>query len=155
MIKQQKASVEVQASISSMTTMNNKKGIAPVMRVNEEVRGLSLMKSQLVESEIRFAQTAREHTDLERQLEKFSADRQSKLLQDLQDTILDTDRIKAQIKAIGEKLLLVSASKSQANKSAISLMVYRQSASGEEQDLATEDTPLHPDDVLEVTIRPQ
>ena len=155
--RQQQSAIAQQLVASSRTADAQARGMVAVMRVDEERRSLATLRSQQVDTEARLAQAKKDREDLGRRVERLTEENQEKLTRELQNTLIDVEKLRNQIRSAGERLLYVGALKAQlrGGSGGPQLTIHRIVAGNRTSLPATEDSDILPGDVLDVLIRPE
>jgi polysaccharide export outer membrane protein len=145
-----------QDAVDRMTTSATK-GLVTASRVDDERRALSEIRSQQGDSESRLVQARHDADEIARNIEQQDEQHRTQLNDNLRDTTIETEKLAARIKASSEKLLYTGAVKSQlrGGEGGPELVIYRKVNNQTMQIAGREDTEIQPDDMLEVTIRPE
>ena len=117
---------------------------------------MAMLKGQQADATTRLAQARRELAELERRLDRSADEHRSALLQNLQATVVEMERERAQVRSAGERLIYTGALKAQLRGTgrAPDILIHRKGADGTVRLAAEEDTAILPDDVIEIVIRP-
>jgi polysaccharide export outer membrane protein len=156
-LRESQATIEQQVQAVERTAGNAARGISPTYRLEDDRRAVAMLKSQQTDATTRLAQARRELAELERRLERAVDERRSALLQNLQGTVVELERERAQVRSAGERLLYTGALKAQLRGTgrAPDVVIHRRSPEGTLRLAAEEGTEIQPDDVIEVVIRPE
>jgi polysaccharide export outer membrane protein len=151
--EQEVKGVEIQSESVARTTSLRDKGLVPVTRLAEEQRGAVLQKSRELEISARLSDAERQMNDVARKVESVDDDRRMKLLRELQDAVVELERVRSQLQGIGEKLLYIGAIKSQLRRGGRSdpdIVIYR-NVDGEQKRLVSDEgSEVQPGDVIDV-----
>ncbi|BAQ48294.1 MULTISPECIES: polysaccharide biosynthesis/export family protein [Methylobacterium] len=155
-LRESQATVEQQVQSIERTAGNAARGLSPTYRLEEERRAVALLKGQQTDATSRLAQARRELAELERRLDRTVDEHRSALLQNLQATVVEMERERAQVRSAGERLLYTGALKAQLRGTgrAPDIVIHRKGADGTVRLAVEEGTEIQPDDVIEVVIRP-
>ncbi|RVU15946.1 polysaccharide biosynthesis/export family protein [Methylobacterium oryzihabitans] len=155
-LRDSETAIEQQNLATERNTGNAARGITPTYRLDEDRRALAMLRTQQVDATARLAQARRDLTETERRLERTIGERQSRLVQSLQAVLVELERERSQVRSAGERLLYTGALKAQMRGAGRGpdIVIHRRSADGTERIAAEEGTPIQPDDVIEVVIRP-
>jgi polysaccharide export outer membrane protein len=150
-------SIKLQQDAVDRMTASASKGLVMATRVDDERRSLAEIRSQQGDSESRLVQARHDRDEIARNIELQDEQHRSQLNDNLRDTTIQTEKLAAQIKASSEKLLYTGAVKAQlrGGKGGPELIIYRKVDGQTSQITAQEDTEIQPDDMLEVSIRPE
>ncbi|WP_210485783.1 polysaccharide biosynthesis/export family protein [Microvirga antarctica] len=132
-----------------------KRGLASTGRTTDEQRAMVLTRSREMDTAARLAQARQAREEMARRLQKAD-ERQAKLPQDLQVAIATLDGIGTQMEALGEQLALSGNIGSQAEatgRSTTQVAIFRKTGETQARVPATEDSPVQPGDVVEITIK--
>ncbi len=132
------------------------KGLVATTRVDDERRSLSELRSRSTDTESRVDQARRQKEEVSRTIEQQDEQRRTQLNNSLREATIELEKLAARIQASSEKLLYTGAVKAQLRGSGggPELIIHRK-VDGLTVDLtAREDTEILPDDVLDVSIRP-
>lgn len=154
--QQQGAIIARQREATERTSASYARGLSPVMRAEEENRALAALTSQLQDTTARLVAARKERDEAARGIERLVEERRQRLLRERQDLLVEVERLRAQVKAAGERLLYAGAVKAQVQRGGRGpdLLVHRR-IDGKTQSLAVmEDADILPGDVLDVAIRP-
>lgn len=154
--QQQGVVVARQRQAVERTSESYARGVSPVMRAEEENRALAALSSQLQDTTSRLVAARKERDEAARGLERLVEERRQRLLREGQDALVDVERLRAQVKAAGERLLYAGAVKAQLQRGGRGpdLVVHRK-VDGKTISLPVgEDADILPGDVLDVAIRP-
>lgn len=156
-VAQQDASLELQTAASERAQEQSARGITTTLRVEEERRALAMLRGQHMDALARLTVARREHEESRRRLARIDGERQERLLRELIGATAELEQIRAQLKGAGERLIYMGGLRSQLQRdgSGPELTLFRDRSGSAERIPATEDTPLQPGDVLEVTVRPE
>lgn len=154
--QQQTATVNRQAEAGERIAASYARGVSPVMRVEEDNRSLAGLRSQLIETTARLVVARKELDEGARSIERLVEDRRQRLLRETQDTFVETERLRAQVRATGEKLLYTGAINAQLRRGAKGpeLVVHRKVEGRAVAQGIDEDAEILPGDVVDVVIRP-
>lgn len=132
------------------------RGVSPVMRAEEENRALAALASQLQDTTARLVAARKERDEAARAIERLTEERRQRLLREGQDALVDVERLRAQVKAAGERLLYAGAVKAQMQRGGRGpdLVVHRKVDGKTMAVPVAEDADILPGDVLDVAIRP-
>ncbi len=130
--QQQTATVNRQAEAGERIAASYARGVSPVMRVEEDNRSLAGLRSQLIETTARLVVARKERDEGARGIERLVEDRRQRLLRETQDTFVEVERLRAQVRATGEKLLYTGAINAQLRRGAKGpeLVVHRKVEGG-------------------------
>jgi polysaccharide export outer membrane protein len=150
-------SIQLQQDAVDRMNVSASKGLVMANRVDDERRSLAEIRSQQGDTEARLVQAQHDRDELARNLEIQDEQHNTQLNDSLRDTSIEIEKLAGRIRASSEKLLYTGAVKAQmrGGQGGPSLVIYRKNGEQTMQVAAQEDTPLRPDDVLEVTIRPE
>ncbi|MQB40608.1 polysaccharide biosynthesis/export family protein [Rhizobium sp. ICMP 5592] len=150
-------SIQLQQDAVDRMNVSASKGLVMANRVDDERRSLAEIRSQQGDTEARLVQAQHDRDELARNLEIQDEQHNTQLNDSLRDTSIEIEKLAGRIRASSEKLLYTGAVKAQmrGGEGGPSLVIYRKNGEQTMQVAAQEDTPLRPDDVLEVTIRPE
>lgn len=150
-------SIQLQQDAVDRMNVSASKGLVMANRVDDERRSLAEIRSQQGDTEARLVQAQHDRDELARNLEIQDEQHNTQLNDSLRDTSIEIEKLAGRIRASSEKLLYTGAVKAQmrGGEGGPSLVIYRKNGEQTMQIAAQEDTPLRPDDVLEVTIRPE
>ncbi len=155
-LRESRATVEQQVQAIDRTAANAARGISPTYRLEDERRAVAMLKGQQTDATTRLAQARRELAELERRLDRTADEHRSALLQNLQATVVEMERERAQVRSAGERLIYTGALKAQLRGTgrAPDILIHRKGSDGSVRLAAEEDTAILPDDVIEIVIRP-
>ncbi len=150
-------SITLQQGAVDRMNISASKGLVMANRVDDERRSLAEIRSQQGDTEARLVQAEHDRDELARNIEVQDEQHNTQLNDALRDTSIEIAKLAGRIRASSEKLLYTGAVKAQmrGGEGSPSLVIYRKNGEQTMQIAAQEDTPLRPDDVLEVTIRPE
>jgi len=132
-----------------------KRGLASTGRTTDEQRAMVLTRSREMDTAARLAQARQAREEMARRVERAD-ERQAKLPQELQAAIATLDGLGTQVEAMGEQLALSGNIGSQAEatgRSAVQVAIFRKTGNTQVRLPATEDSPVEPGDVVEITIK--
>jgi polysaccharide export outer membrane protein len=154
--QQQKAVISQQLEASARTLDAQSRGVVAVMRVDEDRRSLAGLRSQNVDTSTRLVQAEKDRDDIARRIDAQADENRSKLGRDLQDAIVESEKIRSQIRGTGEKLVYVGALKAQLRSAegGPKIFLHRKVDGRPTEIPANEATEVRPDDVVDVVIRP-
>ncbi len=150
-------SLKLQQDAVDRMTASASKGLVMASRVDDERRALSEIRSQQGDAESRLMQARSSKDEIARNIEQQDEQHRTQLNDNLRDATIETEKLAARIKASSEKLLYTGAVKSQlrGGEGGPELVIYRKVNGQTTQIAAREDTDILPDDMLEVSIRPE
>lgn len=151
--EQELKGVEIQSESVARTTSLRDKGLVPVTRLAEDQRAAVLQKSRELEIGARLADAERQENDFARKVESIDDDRRMKLLRELQDAVVELERVRSQLQGIGEKLLYIGAIKSQLRRGGRSdpdIIIYRNIDGEQKRLVSDEGSEVQPGDVIDV-----
>ena len=154
--RKQSAAIADQMVASERVSSAQSRGVVAAVRVDEERRALAVLRAQQVDNTARLVAARQQRDDLANRLHRLTKDWQSTLNRELQDTVVEVEKLRNQARSAGERLIYVGALKAQlrAGTDGPKLTLFRRADAGVIQIEATEATDVLPDDVLDVTIRP-
>ena len=133
------------------------KGLVASNRVDDERRSLSELRSRSTDTDSRVDQTQRQKEEVARNIEQQDEQRRTQLNYNLREATITLEKLSSRLQASSEKLLYTGAVKAQlrGGGGGPELIIHRK-IDGRVVDLsAREDTEILPDDVLDVSIRPE
>lgn len=143
----------LQAENLERTTALSSKGLAISTRVFEEQRAAALQRARQLETGSRLADAQQRTVEASRKLERFPDDRRMRLSRELQDEVVELEKVRIQIQGVGEKLLYVGAIKSllsRGGRNAPEIAIYRQIEGKPTWVAADENSEVWPGDVVDV-----
>lgn len=149
-------SIRLQQDAVDRMNISATKGLVMANRVDDERRSLAEIRSQQGDTEARLVQARHDRDELARNIEVQDEQHNTQLNDSLRDTSIEIEKLAGRIRASSEKLLYTGAVKAQmrGDQGGPSLVIYRKNGEQTMQIAAQEDTPIRPDDILEITIRP-
>ena len=143
----------IQADQADFKTVRDlfQKGLAQSSRLAEARRAALMSSQQLLQTMAEMSNLERQRDDYARQLEKIDSQARVDELSDLQKADLRIAEIKAALKGISDRLMLVGRMEHLADKR-VDLSVHRKGADGPQRIAAAEDLELLPGDVVEVEL---
>lgn len=150
---QDKQGAANQAEELARVTDLNHKGLVPVTRVIDAQRAAVLLNSRQMETGARLARASQEREELVRKLAKAEADRQLTLTQELQNALLEIEKVRAQLQATQQKMVLTGVTRPElagSGRSKADIAIYRKVNGGQTRLDATDDTKVEPGDVVEL-----
>lgn len=132
------------------------KGSATVLRLTDARRALLLSSTRKLQTTAQLMLQTRQRQDSARQIERLDEKRKVSLLQELQDTDVKVNQIRAKLQGIAEKIQYTALIRSQLVRGpggTPEIAVIRTGPTGRERFMADEDTELQPGDVIEVALR--
>jgi polysaccharide export outer membrane protein len=150
--------IQLQQDAVDRMTASAAKGLVMATRIDDERHSLAEIRSQQGDSESRLVQARHDRDEIARNIEIQDEQHRAQLNDNLRDTTIQTEKLAAQIKASSEKLLYTGAVKAQlrgGSNGGPELVIYRKTNGETTQIAAKEDTEILPDDMLEVSIRPE
>lgn len=156
-LAQQQRAITQQVAAGDRTIDAQSRGIVASVRVDEDRRSLANLRSQQTDASTRLAQATKDRDDVTRRLDGAADDYRSKLIRELQDTVVDVEKTRSQIRGVGEKLIYAGALKAQLHDGARGpeVVIFRKNGSHQDRLEASEDADVMPDDMVEVIIRPE
>jgi len=154
--QQEELGVRAQSEGLERTTTLHAKGLAPATRLTDEQRTIALLRSRQLETGARLAQAQQTREEYGRRLERADDDRKMRTLRELQDALVELERVRHQLQAIGEKLLYTGAIKAQLSKGGRNepeIAIFRKMEGEQVRLAADENTEILPGDVVDVVIR--
>ena len=133
-----------------------KRGLIPMVRLNDSRRFTLLSASQSLQTAAQLALAQRERGEMARNLQRVDDQRRINLLKELQDAEVALANIRSRLQAVGEKLMYAGVVKSQLVSGAggkPDLRIFRNANNVPQVLDADENTPLMPGDVVEVALR--
>jgi polysaccharide export outer membrane protein len=155
-VAQQKGVIAQQIAASARTLDAQSRGVVAVVRVDEDRRSLAGLRGQNVDASTRLAQSVKDLDDIVRRSNSLADETRAKLIRDLQDAVVQSEKIRSQIRGTGEKLVYVGALKAQLRGigGGPEILLHRKIDGHSTEIQANEDTEIVPDDVVEILIRP-
>ncbi len=155
-LKQQGESADFQAGAIVRTSANVAKGLMPINRIEEERRGLAMLKAQQTDVTTRLAATNAELANAAHDLEKLADERRDRLNQELEASVVEREKIAFDVQASAEKLLYTGAIKSQLRHSASMEVVIHRTVGGSPMSIkADDDAEIEPGDLVDIHIDPE
>ncbi|MBB3610687.1 polysaccharide biosynthesis/export family protein [Rhizobium sp. BK602] len=150
-------SIRLQQDAVDRMNISATKGLVMANRVDDERRSLAEIRSQQGDTEARLVQARHDRDELARNIEVQDEQHNTQLNDSLRDTSIEIEKLAGRIRASSEKLLYTGAIKAQlrGGQGGPSLVIYRKNGEQTMQITAQEDTPIRPDDILEITIQPE
>lgn len=150
-------SIRLQQDAVDRMNISATKGLVMANRVDDERRSLAEIRSQQGDTEARLVQARHDRDELARNIEVQDEQHNTQLNDSLRDTSIEIEKLAGRIRASSEKLLYTGAVKAQmrGDQGGPSLVIYRKNGEQTMQIAAQEDTPIRPDDILEISIRPE
>ncbi|MFT4180402.1 MAG: polysaccharide biosynthesis/export family protein [Rhizobium sp.] len=150
-------SIRLQQDAVDRMNISATKGLVMANRVDDERRSLAEIRSQQGDTEARLVQARHDRDELARNIEVQDEQHSTQLNDSLRDTSIEIEKLAGRIRASSEKLLYTGAVKAQmrGDQGGPSLVIYRKNGEQTMQIAAQEDTPIRPDDILEISIRPE
>jgi polysaccharide biosynthesis/export protein len=137
------------------TQENFKRGMVPIIRMNETRRLALLSATQALQTTAALAQEERAREELSRILEKVVGQRRIDLLNELNEANVKIQAIRSKLESVGDKIMYTGLLRSQlvrgTGKPEIS--IFRDAGANRITFAADEDTELTPGDVIEVSLR--
>lgn len=133
------------------------KGLVMVSRVDDERQTLAELRGQQVDIQSRLVMAQRTRAELTRNIELQKEQHRAQLNERLREATIEKEKLSSRLRASGEKLLYTGAVKAQLrdDNSGLSVVVHRKVDGALTGIQADEDTEILPDDVVEVTLRPE
>jgi polysaccharide export outer membrane protein len=133
------------------------KGLVMVSRVDDERQTLAELRGQQVDIQSRLVMAQRAHAELTRNIELQKEQHRAQLNERLREATIEKEKLSSRLRASGEKLLYTGAIKAQLrdDNSGLSVVLHRKVDGALTGIQADEDTEILPDDVVEVTLRPE
>lgn len=150
-------SLRLQQDALDRATRSASKGLVTTNRVDDERRSLSELRSRSTDTESRIDQARRQKEEVSRNIEQQDEQHRTQLNYNLREATVELEKLTARIQASSEKLLYTGAVKAQLRGAdgGPELIIHRK-IDGRTVDIsAKEDTDILPDDVLDVSIRPE
>ena len=150
-------SLQMQQDALDRASKSASKGLVASNRVDDERRSLSELRSRSTDTESRVDQTQRQKEEVARNIEQQDEQRRAQLNYNLREATITLEKLSSRLQASSEKLLYTGAVKAQlrGGGGGPELIIHRK-IDGRVVDLsAREDTEILPDDVLDVSIRPE
>lgn len=156
LVARQGESLDQQTGATDRAIANNARGVATSNRVDEERRALSYLRSQQIDALARLTAARRQLEENRLAVDRLENERQQGLSRALIDALADLERARSQVRAMAEQLIHAGALRNQmyANGTGPRLTIVRRD--GQQQDVhldASENTPMQPGDILEVSAR--
>lgn len=132
------------------------KGSVTVLRLTDARRALLLSSTRKLQTTAQLMFQRRQRQDTARQLERLDEQRKVALLQELQDTGVKINQIKARLQGIAEKIQYTALIRSQLVRGSggtPEITIVRSGPTNRERFTADEETELQPGDVIEVSLR--
>jgi polysaccharide export outer membrane protein len=132
------------------------RGVTPVSRVEEENRSMAMLRNQQIDTTARLSQARRDRDEAARALERWPDERHHRLLAETQDAFVEAERLRASLRASGEKMLYAGAVTAQMKRGgAPPETVIHRIVDGRTVSIQVgENDEVRPGDVLDVVIRP-
>ena len=129
------------------------RGAVPIARVSEIRRQMALSSTGILDTMNEAAALETKKGDLERELTKIDETTRIELLEQLRDVTLDAARIRAEMQGVGRRMALAGAPGAAAamRTGDPTIVIVRLTENGQQTIDASEDTPLEPGDVIELT----
>ena len=133
------------------------KGLVMVSRVDDERQTLAELRGQQVDIQSRLVMAQRARAELTRNIELQKEQHRAQLNERLREATIEKEKLSSRLRASGEKLLYTGAIKAQLrdDNSGLSVVLHRKVDGALTGIQADEDTEILPDDVVEVTLRPE
>ena len=135
----------------------SRRGLASASRTTDEQRATVLLRSREMDTAARLAQARQARQEVLRNLQKAD-ERKVKLPQELQAAVAALDSVHSQLTAVGEQLVTTGTMGTQSDskgRSASEITIVRRkgAGAGSVKLTATEDTPVEPDDIVEIALK--
>jgi polysaccharide export outer membrane protein len=133
----------------------SRRGLASASRTTDEQRATVLLRSREMDTAARLAQARQARQEVLRNLQKVD-DRKIRLPQELQVAVVALEGIHSQLNAVGEQLVTTGTMGTQSDskgRSASEITIVRRKADATVKLIATEDTLVEPDDIVEIAIK--
>jgi polysaccharide export outer membrane protein len=153
--KNDQEATKQQADELARVTELSRRGLASASRTTDEQRATVLLRSREMDTAARLAQARQARQEVLRNLEKAD-DRKVRLPQELQAAVVALDGIHSQLTAVGEQLVTTGTMGTQSDgkgRSVSEITIVRRKAGATVKLSATEDTPVEPDDIVEIAIK--
>lgn len=150
-------SLKLQQEALDRAVNSASKGLVPTNRVDDERRSLSELRSRSTDTESRIDQARRQTEELTRNIDQQDEQHRTQLNYNLREATIEMEKLSARLQASSEKLLYTGAVKAQLRSGGggPELIIHRK-VHGQVVDIAArDDTEILPDDVLDVSIRPE
>lgn len=149
-------SLRVQQAAIDRLLGSAKKGIVSTVLIDDQRRALSEVRSRESEGAQRLRQAERDRDELRRTLDRQEEERRAQLNENLRAATIETEKLTARIRASAEKLLYAGAARAElGGAGGPDIRLHRRFGSETRTVPATEDTPIAPDDVIEIAIHPE
>ncbi len=129
------------------------RGTTTSARVTESRRNLLMSSTRYLQATTQIAEYSREQADLRRRLERLDDERRTRLLTELQDSVVRAAGLAEQITSVSEKLRYTGSARMSMNGArdrTPTITIIRRTESGPATIAANEDMELLPGDVAEV-----
>ncbi len=157
LVSKQGESLTMQAAATERALANNARGVTTSNRLEEERRALASLRAQQIDAQARILTARQQLAEHRLAADRIENERQQGLASELSAATAELERARSQVKATAEQLIYAGALRGQMYGSGTgtgpNLTIVRRDGDAEEHLQATEDTPMLPGDVLEVSAR--
>ncbi|MFD2250368.1 polysaccharide export outer membrane protein [Pseudochelatococcus lubricantis] len=156
LVTRQDESLAMQIGATERAAANSARGVTTNNRLDEERRALAFLRGQQIDARARLSAARRQLEEQRLALGRIESERQQGLAGELIGALAELERARSQVRATAEQLLYAGAMRSQMyarDGTGPNLTIVRRNGSAEEHLQVSEDTPMQPGDVLEVSAR--
>lgn len=154
--KRNAESMKIQQAAVDRLLGSAKKGIVSTVLIDDQRRALSEVRSRESEGAQRLRQAERDRDEMRRALDRLGEERHAGLNESLRTATIEAEKLTARLRASAEKLLYAGAARAELGGARGPEIRLHRLVDGRPQAIpAREDTPIQPDDVIEIAIHPE
>ncbi len=133
----------------------NERGMVPSSRLNDEQRTSVFNRSRFLQTANNVAAARRAIEELQRQVDRAEEVRKIDIMREITETTLSIERTRSRLQATAEKFAIVGSTRSTltARGTEADVTIFRRTPTRTERIVATEDSKILPDDVVEIQLK--